>query len=322
MGRRIQHRELVADVSSYIVFTPTEYHLNPGLAGTFPWLSTQALAWEQYHFNSLRFEYITRTSTANGGSIILTPEYDPLDPVPLDEKQATNNADSVEAAPWSNFTCVLDPSALHPNGPRKFVRTSRTAGDLRNYDVGTLVVSGVGSSSIASVGKLWVCYDIEFFSPQTGAPDGPTQTTTSYLAAEQTLTSNTDTALVWANVIRAPDALHWRPAGTATTTIQSFLPPAGSYNIDLQIESSDSSAEAVTISSWYIMTDSVIGTTTGPMTVNQSTVAAAGKVLTHSMWTITVDSTVTGFTFMVNMVGGGTLKVLPSSLTLFRVTPA
>lgn len=173
---RIIHRELVASIAGTTAFTIAQtLALNPGIAATFPWLATQAVGWEQYRFNRLDFEYFTRTGSNVPGSIMLVPDYDAGDSAPLTEQIASAFEDVVEDAPWKDLCCKLRPRAMHSMGPKKFVRTGPLpAGqDIKTTDVGNLFLATTDGTAV-SWGKLWVEYDIEFFTPQLppagGAP--------------------------------------------------------------------------------------------------------------------------------------------------------
>jgi len=180
---RISHRELVTSVSGTSAFTVANtFALNPGLATSFPWLSTQALGWEQYKFHRLRFCYYSRCSTATPGSMMLVPDYDAADASPATEIVASAYRDVVEEVPWvTEFCCDLDPKAMIEPGDRKYVRTTGLAAnlDVKTYDSGQLFVCTTDGSA-TNWGKLWVEYDVEFFVPQlppSGSSNSPSAQT-------------------------------------------------------------------------------------------------------------------------------------------------
>lgn len=239
--RRIVHRELVASVNGSVTFVAVQYSLNPGIAKTFPWLSTQAVGWEQYCFHKLAFDYVTRTATSTTGSVILSPEYDPSDGAPASEGAASNAMDAIEDACWKTIHCELTPTAMFPLGPRKYVRTMNQAGDVRTFDAGSMFVCTNEEPNTNGIGKLWVSYDVELFVPQT-APSTFGATQTTYLqgtAAAQVLNTTVEKKVAWDVTI---DALSINPTGAAT-----FTPPAGAYNWDLAVQVTDSVAETAQI---------------------------------------------------------------------------
>jgi len=166
----IAHRELVCSVTGSTNFTVSNsFALNPGIATTFPWLSTQALGWEQYRFKRLKFCYYTRCATSVPGSVILAPDYDAADSAPSSEQQALTYRDSKEEVPWvQTFECTLDPRALLEPAGRKYVRYGNLAAnlDIKTYDGGNLHLCTIDGTAVAW-GKLWVDYEVEFSVPQT-----------------------------------------------------------------------------------------------------------------------------------------------------------
>lgn len=240
-SRRIVHRELVGSVAGSVAFETTRYVLNPGMAATFPWLSTQAAGWEQYTFHRLKFEYVTRTATSTVGSVILSPEYDPTDPAPTTEAIAAAAMDAVEDATWKNITCDLTPYAMFPLGPRKFIRATMTAGDLRTFDAGNLFLGTVEETGTAAIGKLWVEYDVELYIPQLHPQ--PTQaSSTSFFTTSGNQTYATGVAAVYQNWAAATaDGLH-----LGAPTVGVWTLPAGAYIITMQCMWFDTAAEACT----------------------------------------------------------------------------
>jgi hypothetical protein len=165
---RIVHRELIGSVVGAVEFTiQAQYALNPGLSSTFPWLSTQAVGWEQYHFNKLRFCYYTRTGSNIPGSVLLIPDYDAADSAPDSEQIASTYEDTEEDAPWMDIECILNPLAMHPDGPKKYIRSAALAAnlDIKTYDAGNLFLATTDGTAVGW-GKLWVEYDVTLYVPQ------------------------------------------------------------------------------------------------------------------------------------------------------------
>jgi len=176
---RVQHKEFIQNVSGTTNFTVALFlALNPGLAGTFPWLANIANNFEQYRVRMLRFCYLTRTGTNIPGSVLMAPDYDASDVQPVSEQILSNYAEIVEDAPWKDICCILRPSGMHALGPKKFVRNGLVPGqDLKTTDVGTFVLATVDGTAV-NWGKLWVEYDVEFFEPQLN-PNGSSLSSTA-----------------------------------------------------------------------------------------------------------------------------------------------
>lgn len=172
---RIKHRELVSSVTGSVAFTAaTSLDINPGLSATFPWLSTMAPAWEEYRFNSLKVEYLTRTGSTTPGSMMIVPDYDPADASPLTEQIASSYEDVVEDAPWKDIVCVMPASSLNGYTKRHYVRTGSLASnlDIKTYDSAKVHLCTVDGTAV-TWGKVWIEYDVELFIPAlnpTGSP--------------------------------------------------------------------------------------------------------------------------------------------------------
>jgi hypothetical protein len=181
---RIVHRELIGSVVGTVNFSTNglgPFSLNPGLSTTFPWLSTQAVGWEQYRFNKLNFCYYTRTGSNVPGSLMLIPDYDAADSAPISEQIASAYEDVSEDVPWKDIKCNLRPAAMHPDGPKKYIRTSGLASnlDIKTYDVGNLFV-GTTDGTAVPWGKLWVEYDVTLYTPQLPSSGSSTSGFQSY----------------------------------------------------------------------------------------------------------------------------------------------
>jgi len=171
---RIIHKELIGSISGSVNFTVQQtVALNPGLAASFPWLATQAQAWERYRWNSIRFCYYTRTGSTTPGSVIMIPDYDAADSAPISEQIASVYEDTEEDAPWKNISCTLRSSSLHALGPSKFVRIGSLSAnqDIKTYDAGNFFLATTDGTAV-SWGKLWVEYDVELFTPQLNPAGG------------------------------------------------------------------------------------------------------------------------------------------------------
>jgi len=243
---RIIHRELISSVVGTTNFTQgAVFPLNPGLATSFPWLASQAQAWERYRFNSLKFEYFTRTGTQVPGSVMLVPDYDAADEAPISETVASSYEDVAEDAPWKDIVCTLRPAALHALGPTKFVRSGALGSnqDVKTYDSGNLFLFTTDGTAV-NWGKLWVEYDVTLMTPQlnpVGASNplsfhatGVTPTSASLLGTATTQPNSTPFVSVNAETITFATAgkflVSYTVSGTtATIAGQPGLTGGGTY---------------------------------------------------------------------------------------------
>jgi hypothetical protein len=238
---RVTHRELVTTISGSTTFEANSFSLNPGLASTFPWLSTIADSFEQYRFNRLRFHYVTRAPSTYIGSILMAPDYDALDSAPSSEIIASQMDGAVEDSPWKEQILDLSVQDMFPMGPRKYVRTSSiSSSDLKTYDAGNVFVCAVACTDTSALGKLWVEYDVELHIPQN-----PTAVSNSAIGAsafyqlaggDQSLNSGTAATILFDTEI------HNSLAATLSSGVITL--PAGKYQIT--VVASASGAAGVT----------------------------------------------------------------------------
>ncbi len=161
-GTRVVHKELVASVPGSAAYAvAASYVANPGLASSFPWLSTQAANWEQYRFHRLCYEFVPSSAYTATGDVILAPDYDSVDAAPASEVVASSYRDGIQSDVKTRCEIELDPNSMHPLGPRKYIRAGAIAGvDLKTYDAGVLHVATVGQADATTIGRLWVHYEV------------------------------------------------------------------------------------------------------------------------------------------------------------------
>lgn len=166
----MQH-ELIATVAGSTTFVASPFVINPGNPTTFPWLSDIAAKWESYRFNYLRFRYETRKGTSTDGSVIMAIDYDPTDAPPVSEAVMTTYSGAVEDATWKNSACTAAVSQLHKIGPQKYVRQGilPSGGNIMDFDCGNFIFATTAQVDTSSIGKLWVDYDVTFYTKQTAA---------------------------------------------------------------------------------------------------------------------------------------------------------
>jgi hypothetical protein len=245
-GFVIRHREFLTDVSSATSFTLSSYPINPGLATTFPWLSTIAQNFEEwvplgilFEFKSTSADALNSTNTALG-TIIMATEYN------------SNNDNFINKAQMENYEFATSTrpscSALHPIecDPRLnpmatyYIRAGSppTGADLKFYDVGNFQFAATGSQAAAVVGELWITYEILFRKPKinealVSAAVGDHFTASSGISTSayfgtSPVNSNTDNPLGCS-------------LGTAAITFPSHI-PFGNYLIVYQVKGSSTAS--------------------------------------------------------------------------------
>jgi hypothetical protein len=168
----VTHRESerIGTVTGSVAFSSVgDFAVNPGLASSFPWLSGIAQHYERYRIDSLIVRYKNLKGTDSDGNIIMSFDYDTLDPGPATAVEQTQSTVFIDGAPWRIFEMRV-PS----DGTRKYIRTSEIAGaDLKTYDFGRIWVSAEGCADTSAHGYLELEYVVSLFEKQTGAANSP-----------------------------------------------------------------------------------------------------------------------------------------------------
>lgn len=171
---RIRHREYITDVFSTEDFTNLTFDIQPTNPQLFPWLSAAAQNYEQHKWLGLVFEFKSLsanalTSANTGlGSVSLATQYNALNSPFVNKQELLNYqfASSVKPADSMLHPVECDPNQT-PNQPLYMRIGSQAAGDARLFNIGTLnlVTQGMQSDG-ATIGELWVTYDILCIKPR------------------------------------------------------------------------------------------------------------------------------------------------------------
>jgi hypothetical protein len=170
---RIRHREYITDlVSAGTGFNSTQYVLNPGNPGMFPWLSSIAGQFQEYSlhgavvtFKSTSSEY---ASGAGLGAVVIASNYNAAD-YPYQTKIDMENTEFCVSTKPS--LSIIHPIECDPRQSSQRIKFTRDVGqpvsDVNLYDWcnTTVATSGLSAPSGVSIGELWITYDIEFFKP-------------------------------------------------------------------------------------------------------------------------------------------------------------
>jgi len=171
----IRHKEYLGEIRGSTGFQVQQvYSLNPGLAYTFPWLSTIAAQFSEYRFKGIVFHYVpTSGATVSGsnpaiGSVMLQTTYRATDSPPASKVEMLNEYWACEAAPNESFCHPIEcdpkenPFSIH------YTRTGTlpsTESQLM-YDLGETFVATSGQPANGNVlGDLWVTYEVELRKP-------------------------------------------------------------------------------------------------------------------------------------------------------------
>jgi len=249
----IEHSEYIGDLlSTNIVssanFLSQSYAINPGNAGTFPWLSGTAINFQHYQFDKLVFEYrpLVSESTASTaatllsmGSVIMATQYNSCDG-PYPNKQTMAESDfaittkpsehilhAVECVPKFNPLGVLfvSPSLSLTVG-------QNGSSDVRMQNLGIFQIASsnipVASPSAIDLGEIWVHYKVKLFKPQLNA--GLTSLLSAHYWSTSTGGAPVTTTPFGANITNA-----LQPAGSTYNVLQLLFIADGTIYFPLAV---------------------------------------------------------------------------------------
>lgn len=174
---RIAHREFISDVESSTNFVNRTFALNPANSAVFPWLSNMAQNFQEYVMHGLVFQFTSTSADALNstntalGTVIMGTDYNAGN-APYVSKQAAENAEfTVSCRPSQSLRHAIecDPAVTVGQG-HLYVSplnngTVPAGQDPKTYNLGTFQLMTQGSQAVATIGELWVTYDIEFLKP-------------------------------------------------------------------------------------------------------------------------------------------------------------
>lgn len=171
----LMHREFIADIQGSPSFENSLYGVNPGVPGTFPWLSQIAAQYEEYEFLGLLFEYVP-TSSAIGsstnpslGSVMMATNYDAADE-PFASKQEIDSYQFANSGPpFQRILHTVECAKASNTMNKYFVRNSsgiRAGSSIQMYDLGNFQICTQGMQANYTVGELWVTYKVKLSRPR------------------------------------------------------------------------------------------------------------------------------------------------------------
>lgn len=277
------------------------FPVNPGLPGTFPWLSGPAVAFNLYRFRSLKIRYMNSTNTTNTGVVVIAYNPDPNDPAPTNLAQIENFDIRVRVSTWKDDWVEVPREELS-RLPKYLVRNSIVPGEIATYDVGSIyVVCSGNASSVNTVGELWLEYEIELFSPIVGTGAAPKARGNSiYSGVMQNITTGVPTAITFPTIIDNALGL--------TNTAGTFTGITGALMVYAQVTIS---AAALTSGTLNILKNGVgvIGATYAAPLASLSTANVFGFVSLVPTDTLTVSVNLAGTT-LVAAPGGAINAIL------------
>lgn len=176
----ISHREYLGDITSSTAFLNRVYTINPGSSNTFPWLSNIAGMFQSYRIKGMLFEFNSTSADALNsvntalGTVVMSTQYNVALPQFTSKAEMEQYEYTVAGRPSRNLIHVIECDPKLQVMEHLFTRTGTLpAGqDYQFYDWGTFQLATVGMQAAATIGELWVSYEVEFLKPRI--PSGGT----------------------------------------------------------------------------------------------------------------------------------------------------
>jgi len=174
----IRKREFVADIMSAPVagaYNVSYYPINPGYDLLFPWLSNEALGYQEWTPLGIAFDFVSTTGYISGaaspnvGSVMMGVDYDSFDVNPFPDESSIRNIAGSTCGPSTDNQLHLVECAPRKNVLEKmFVRTQAIPGNQppQFYDLGTLGIATTGQPTANQLlGQLYATVEIQLDKP-------------------------------------------------------------------------------------------------------------------------------------------------------------
>jgi len=161
------YREYVKDIkSTSLNFSTIEkFELNPGIAYSFPLLSSFAQYFEEYDFEQLIFHFkslVTDGNATAAGSVMIVPIYNPSSNVLPDKRSCENTDQCVSGKVTADLVCGVEcDNTKKALGGYLYVRSDDVPREQRRtFDLGFVQVALQGVPADMHIGELWVEYKV------------------------------------------------------------------------------------------------------------------------------------------------------------------
>lgn len=160
----ITHSEFITPISviNSASITVRKFGFNPGVATTFPWLSSFAGNFEKYRIRKLKYHYVPVVGTTVSGRVAMAFAMDALQPTPTSNQQFFSIQHNNECAVWDEMELQVG-----TDNKEYYVRGSSNVGiaDLKTTDMGVLFIATNYSAATATWGEVYVTYEVELITP-------------------------------------------------------------------------------------------------------------------------------------------------------------
>lgn len=180
-GFIVRHREYICDIPASVDFSNQSFDINPGLHGSFPYLSQIAKAFELYRMRGMVFEFksmssdavLSTSSSSALGTVAMATQYNALSNPFTNLIALQNHEYSNAAKPSVDFYHPVECKKSLVSVSELYVRTGEVESnaDIRLYDLGQFNIATVGMQNATGIiGQLWCTYEVEFHQAKYDAP--------------------------------------------------------------------------------------------------------------------------------------------------------
>lgn len=172
-GITYSHQEYLGDVTGSTDWELTQFHVNPGLPETFPWLSGVAANFQKYRIDGLVF-YLRSTSSvaiANTenlglGTVMGGFQTNVYDKAPSSKLEFLSLSGARSGKPSEDHIYPMECDRSKNVFGNLLVRTVGVADDLQKYDHAVFNLATVGFPGAYYLGELWVSYKLTLIAPK------------------------------------------------------------------------------------------------------------------------------------------------------------
>lgn len=168
----ISNQELITEVKTLTStqsvndFNLLVFHVNPGLASVFPWLSSMARNYVSYQFDMLELIYVPRNTVTVPGSAMIYAEYDPSASRPENRKDFLNRKNAEEVQVFKQMDFKADQKDLHKEKTH-YVRVAPppSGQDIKLLDTCIFYFAYQGTTPATVIGDLFWRYKLKLMTP-------------------------------------------------------------------------------------------------------------------------------------------------------------
>jgi len=180
---RVRHCEFVTDLVVPVdkaAFNSNTFDIDPTSTVTFPWLASVAAKYQKFKVKGLVVGYrSTSTDYNNSGVVAIAVNYDPAETAYASMTDLLNSKFAVSTKPSNSMLAPVecDPSRSPMDGyyVKHVTSTDVSEASIRQTVMGkiNIATSGLTLDPGATIGQLYVSYDIEFLYPYMHAAGDP-----------------------------------------------------------------------------------------------------------------------------------------------------